>query len=199
MPDADLRTRFGLRVPTSRTWVEAVVADPVAALVDHAHCEMKAATTALMMAARYAAFPDVADAMLALARQEIAHYEQVAVELRRRGVHPEPHGADPYAKALRAHVASDEPQRLVDLLLVSSIVEARSCERFELLADAPVDDALRDLWSEFAVCEAGHHALFVGLAQGIAGADAVARRKDMLLDAEAVIVEALPCAPRIHG
>lgn len=199
MPDADLRTRFGLRVPTSRTWVEAVVADPVAALVDHAHCEMKAATTALMMAARYAAFPAVADAMLALARQEIAHYEQVAVELRRRGVRPEPHGADPYAKALRAHVAADEPQRLVDLLLVSSIVEARSCERFELLADAPVDDALRDLWSEFAVCEAGHHALFVGLAQGIAGADAVARRKDALLDAEAVIVEALPCAPRIHG
>ena len=199
MPDVDPRGRFGLRVPTSRTWVEAVVADPVAALVDHAHCEMKAATTALMMAARYAAFPDVADAMLALARQEIAHYEQVAVELRRRGVHPEPHGADPYAKALRAHVASDEPKRLVDLLLVSSIVEARSCERFELLADAPVDDALRDLWSEFAVCEAGHHALFVGLAQGIAGADAVARRKDMLLDAEAVIVEALPCAPRIHG
>ena len=199
MPDVDPRGRFGLRVPTSRTWVEAVVADPVAALVDHAHCEMKAATTALMMAARYAAFPAVADAMLALARQEIAHYEQVAVELRRRGVRPEPHGADPYAKALRAHVAADEPQRLVDLLLVSSIVEARSCERFELLADAPVDDALRDLWSEFAVCEAGHHALFVGLAQGIAGADAVARRKDMLLDAEAVIVEALPCAPRIHG
>ena len=199
MPDVDPRGRFGLRVPTSRTWVEAVVADPVAALVDHAHCEMKAATTALMMAARYAAFPAVADAMLALARQEIAHYEQVAVELRRRGVRPEPHGADPYAKALRAHVASDEPQRLVDLLLVSSIVEARSCERFELLADAPVDDALRDLWSEFAVCEAGHHALFVGLAEGISGAYAVARRKDALLDAEAVIVEALPCAPRIHG
>jgi tRNA-(ms[2]io[6]A)-hydroxylase len=199
MPDADVRRRFGLRASTRRAWVDAVLANPTATLVDHAHCEMKAATTALMMAARYAAFPAVADAMLALARQEISHYEDVVAELRRRGAAPEPHGADAYAKALRGCVVSDEPARLVDLSPVSAIVEARSRERFELLANAVEDPVLRDLWAEFAACEAGHHALFLTLAENLAGQAVALSRMESLLDAEAVIVEALPCEARIHG
>ena len=199
MPRVDACLLFGLRVPTRWEWVAAALADPVATLVDHAHCEMKAATTALMMAARYAHLPSIADAMLALARQEIAHYETVAAELRRRGRHPEPHGADRYAKALRANVRGVEPHRLLDLLLVCSIVDARSCERFGLLAEQTLDHALKDIWSEFATCEAGHHALFVGLAETIAMKADVVARLAALLEVEAHVLGSLPCEARIHG
>lgn len=199
MPRVDAMERLGLRAPTRAEWVGVALADPVATLVDHAHCEMKAATTALMMAARYAQFVPIADAMLALARQEITHYESVSEELRRRGRHTEPHGSDAYARALRSHVRGNEPERLLDLLLVSSLVEARSCERFEILADAVEDESLRALWSEFAVCEAGHHALFISLAETIADSSQVATRLRELQIAESEIIATLSCEAKIHG
>ena len=87
---------------------------------------------------------------------------------------------------------------LVDRLLVSALIEARSCERLLLLADALPDPRLRDLYARFAQSEAGHERLFVDLARRLGGEAAADARLDALADAEARIVAALPILPRIH-
>jgi tRNA-(ms[2]io[6]A)-hydroxylase len=186
-----------LRSRTDPRWVEVALSDLDATLGDHAHCEKKAAATAVKLCADYPDRPDLVRKMAKLAQEETHHFLAVLNELARRGRTLPPDAGDPYAQALLRHVRGG-PVRLMDQLLVCALIEARSCERLELLGEALADERLRDLYRRFATAEAGHEQLFLDLAREAGGSEPAARRLAELSEAETRIVAALPLEPRIH-
>jgi tRNA 2-(methylsulfanyl)-N6-isopentenyladenosine37 hydroxylase len=205
-----------LKVPTDAAWAGAAMGDLDAVLIDHAHCEMKAASNALSLAARHPGDAELAMALTSLAREEIEHFQRVLAMLVERGVTLGPPPVDAYAAELRK-AAGELPREhhdgspLVDRLLVSALIEARSCERFKLLAEATAAEPARAsehaLWSELLAAEARHYRTFVDLAARAAGGDRarVEARLDAMADAEAKIVtglakaEAQASRAAIHG
>jgi tRNA-(ms[2]io[6]A)-hydroxylase len=186
-----------LRSTTDPRWTAVAAGDLAATLADHAHCEKKAAASALKLVADHPDRPEQVRALAKLAQEELSHLLAVHVEMARLGVAPTPDEGDPYAQALVKLVRSGGPARLVDRLLVSALIEARSCERLLLLAGALPDPRLRDLYARFAQSESGHERLFVDLAVR-EGGEAARARLEVLAAEEARIVAALPLRPRIH-
>jgi tRNA 2-(methylsulfanyl)-N6-isopentenyladenosine37 hydroxylase len=189
-----------LKVPTDGAWAATAMRDVDAVLVDHAHCELKAAANALSLVARHPGDAELARALTDLAREEIDHFQRVVAVLAARGVTLGPPPVDAYAAAVRsaANVLSrDRGTRfaLVDRLLVGAVIEARSCERFQLLAEATEagDAELHALWGELLASEARHYRTFVDLAVRAAGGDrpSVVARLERLAEAEGAIVAAL--------
>jgi len=203
-----------LKVPTDAAWARQALRDVDAVLVDHAHCEMKAASNALSLATRHLADAEIVRAMTDLAREEIEHFQQVLALLVERGVPLGPPPVDAYAAALRRVAAAPGPrgetEALVDRLLVAALIEARSCERFKLLAEAstsqPEHQALGSLWTGLLAAEARHYRTFVAMAERVAGGDrgVVGARLERLAVAEGLIVRDLaraegPSRATIHG
>ena len=190
---------LGLKVSTDGGWAAAAMRDPDAVLVDHAHCELKAATNALSLVARHPGDVELARALTDLAREEIEHFQRVLGVLAARAVPVGPPPVDSYAASLRraASGLARDPRFnvLVDRLLVGALIEARSCERFQLLAEATrgSDAVLHALWNELLASEARHYRVFVDLAVRAAGGDraGVVARLDRLAEAEGAIVRAL--------
>ena len=199
---------FCLRVPTDPAWAREAVKDLDAVLVDHAHCEMKAATNALSLVMRHPGDLALVRALTDLAREELDHFRRVVAFLSRRGLQLGAPPIDNYAAELRramGQLPSPNIPSLTDRLLVGAIIEARSCERFKLLLDAlPADTSpeLRVFYEELFACEARHYRMYVDLARDAlrsqwAGAEerevdsAVQSRLDLLADAEGRIVRAL--------
>ncbi len=186
--------------PTDPAWTGAALADLPALLADHLHCERKAATTALALVRAY---PDREDLVLHLSRlahEETSHLVEVGRRLRRAGGQATRDAGDPYAQALRAEVRRGEPDRQLDLLLVSGLIEARSAERLDLLADAlrPRDPGLADFYAGLATAEHRHRDIFVALARSLVDPATLAARAQALTAREAEVVAALPWGPRIH-
>lgn len=185
-----------LRSTTDPRWAAVAVACFDRTLADHAHCEKKAAASALKLIADHPDRPDVVRALARLAREELDHFLAVLAELGRRGLALPPDGGDPYARALVRLVRGGEGA-LLDRLVVSALIEARSRERLELLSGELPEPRLRELYGRFARSEAGHERLFLDLARRHGG-DAADVRIEVLAEAEARIVSELPILPRIH-
>ena len=122
-----------LHVATPDAWVSHALGDLGTLLVDHANCEYKAAATGMSLITKYRHLPRLQRLMARLVREEMLHYEQVLLFMERMGVEFRPLSASRYARTLRESVRTDEAGRLVDLLIIGAIVEARSCERFATL------------------------------------------------------------------
>ena len=189
---------LNLRVATTAAWLEAVIADFDAFIVDHAACERKAAATGMAFVVRYPDRIELLDPMIAFAREELEHFHQVYRLIERRGLRLSADEPDPYVGQLRALVRGGRDQRLLDRLLVAAVVEARGCERFGMLARGLPDPELRAFYEELAKAEARHHALFPRLARHYFDERVVTDRVEQLLDAEAKIVEKLPVRPALH-
>ncbi|KIG15918.1 tRNA-(ms[2]io[6]A)-hydroxylase [Enhygromyxa salina] len=201
-----------LAAGTDERWGQWALEHMDAILLDHAHCEKKAASTALSMIFRYPDRPQLMMPMSALAREELEHFEQVVALIRRRGgefVRQEP---SPYAARLMAATRKHEPGRLLDILLCCSLIEARSCERMQLIAgalaerggDAPGHELheLYGLYNGLLVSEARHHATYVELARGCVQIDEaeLQGRLAELAAHEASVIEAAPREqPRMHN
>ena len=200
-----------LKVPTNRAWAASAMRDANAVLVDHAHCELKAASNALSLVARHPGDPELTRALTDLAREEIEHFQRVVALLAARNVPLGPPPVDEYAAALRRAVHAlprgATGSVLVDRLLVGALIEARSCERFQLLAEAAreADVELHAFWKELLASEARHYRTFVDLAARAAGdREAAVARLERLAEAEGAIVAALSNAgdvsrATIHG
>jgi tRNA-(ms[2]io[6]A)-hydroxylase len=186
-----------LRSRTDPRWVDAALSDLDRTLGDHAHCEKKAAATALKLVADHPDRPGLVRALARLAQEEQRHLLAVLAELGRRGAPLPPDRGDPYAQRLLALVRPG-PERLLDRLLVGALIEARSCERLQLLGPALPEARLRELYRRLAASEAGHEALFADLAAEAFGAERARARLGELAEAEAAIVADLPLLPRIH-
>ena len=188
-----------LRAPTPAAWLATVLDGFDAFLQDHCANERKASASAVLLAVHYPERRALVDAMVGLAREELAHFARVYDLLARRGLTLGIDSPDPYMGAMtRLMRKGDSLQFLVDRLLVFGIVEARGCERFELLAAALPDAALRAFYAELMRDEARHHGLFVRLANRYAPRAVVAARLEALLDAEARLIAALPVRAAVH-
>ena len=169
-----------LAAPSSAAWLEAANARPDLLLIDHAHCERKAAGVALQLMFRYPSDAPLAEALSPLAREELEHFELVLQVLERRGIALRPLAAPAYGASLAAAVRRQEPQRQLDALLVAGLIEARSHERMALLAAHAEDPELRELYGELLASEARHFGLYWVLAEERHGREAtVARLEDL--------------------
>ncbi len=166
MPESDLPLRYHTPV----TWAALALADPLALLNDHAHLEKKAATNALELLHRW---PEPSPpenwvaAMTAVARDEVEHLALVCRVLARRGGRLTKSHSNPYANALHGLVRKGGVGELVDRLLVSSLIEARSCERFLLLSKSCEDAELAKLYRGLWASEHGHYLSFLQLAREV--------------------------------
>lgn len=161
-----LRSEFAhplLRAPTPDAWVTQACELPQVLLIDHANCEKKAASTALSLMFAYAEDLDLSDKMSRLAREELRHFEQVARLLGALKIAPQRLAPGRYAAHLRRLVASGEPQREVDLMVCGAFIEARSAERFAVLAEA-IDPPAAELFRGLHEAEARHYELYLELA-----------------------------------
>jgi tRNA-(ms[2]io[6]A)-hydroxylase len=153
-----------LRVATPEGWVHAACAATEVLLIDHANCEKKAASTALALMFAYAEDLELTDKMSRLAREELRHYEQVAKLIGSLQVTPQRLAPGRYAERLRRLVARSEPQREVDLMICGALIEARSCERFAVLANA-IGPPLSELFQGLHNAEARHYRVYLDLAR----------------------------------
>jgi len=206
---------LGLKVDTDEAWVEAAMRDLDGVLVDHAHCEMKAASNALSLVARHPESAALVRALTELAREEIEHFQRMLALLEARSLPLGSPPVDDYAASLRSAAQADSrgPKLgpLVDRLLVGALIEARSCERFKLLASALERAGEREVstfYSELLAAEARHYRTFIDLAVEAsapsgASRDDVLTRLDVLAEREGAIVQGLARNPKpratIHG
>jgi tRNA-(ms[2]io[6]A)-hydroxylase len=153
-----------LAVPTPASWVREAIDRLPELLHDHANCELKAASTALGFIYRYPEKADLAHRMSRLAREELRHFEQVRKILAERDVEFEHVSASRYAGKLREAVREREPQRLMDMLIVGALIEARSCERFAALVPHLPDDLAR-FYAGLLASEARHFEHYLAFAR----------------------------------
>jgi tRNA-(ms[2]io[6]A)-hydroxylase len=153
-----------LRCETPAGWVSVALANIDALLIDHANCEKKAASTAMNLMYRYVDKPTLLEKMAQLAREELLHFEQVVKLMKDRGVIYTHLGPARYASALRDHIRTHEPARLVDTMIIGAFVEARSCERFAALAPH-LDGTMQKYYLSLLKSEARHFEDYLALAR----------------------------------
>jgi tRNA-(ms[2]io[6]A)-hydroxylase len=184
---------------TAPGWVAGQLPALATLLVDHAHCEKKAASTAVNLIFRYQPDAALMTPLSALAREELEHFEQVLALLAARDIPFGPLDPSPYAAELHVAVRRPEPERLLDTLLVCALIEARSCERMRLLAEELPDEELRAFYRSLLATEARHHATYVDLALERWPKDVVLGRLAELAAHEAEVAARMPVEPRIHS
>ena len=187
-----------LAAPTTAAWVDSACAHWRTLLVDHAHCEKKAASSALALIFAYPEDGPLGLAVSRLAREELRHFEQVSQQMLRLGVPMERQRPGRYATGLRAALASHEPMRKLDLLLSSALIEARSCERFGLLAPR-LAEPLGGFYATLARSEARHYELYLKLAAASAGKLPWRLRLRELAAIEAELATAPDALMRFHS
>ena len=188
-----------LRVPTPPGWLEVVLGDFDAFLVDHAASERKASATGMSFVVRYPDRQALLEPLIEFAREELEHFHRVFRVMAARGLTLGPDYKDEYVNQLLKEVRHGGDALLVDRLLVAGVVEARGCERLRLLAGAAaLPPELRELYDDLGRAEARHHALFFRLARRVAPEAEVTARADALLAREAELIRSLPLRPAVH-
>jgi tRNA-(ms[2]io[6]A)-hydroxylase len=189
---------LSLAAPTDPAWTARVLEALPELLLDHAHCEKKAAGTAVQLLFRYPQHGFLLATLSALAREELGHFEQVLALMAARGVAFGRQRPSPYAGRLKQAVRVGEPEQLIDTLLCCALIEARSCERFGLLAEAVPDGELAGFYRGLLACEARHHRSYLDLAGHLAPEPALRERLAELAKLEAEILATAPAWSRMH-
>ena len=190
---------LSLQSPSSERWLRQVDSHLDEILIDHAHCEKKAAGTAMNLLFAYVDNHELTRAMTEIVREELEHFHQVRALLDQRGIRFYKLGPSGYGAKLHALVRKDEPGRAVDRLLVAGLIEARSCERFGILRERLADRELAEFYGSLFESEARHHSTYVRLAKEFLPGEAVHWRLEELAQAEAAIVLAGEEEPRMHS
>jgi tRNA-(ms[2]io[6]A)-hydroxylase len=192
---------LGLKLPTDPRWVNIVETNIAEILTDHAYCEQKAATNAINMVIQFPEYPELVDAMLALAQEELQHFRQVHDKIRERGFAFGRERRDDYVWELNQFIRKGRERHivLVDRLLFAAVVEARSCERFRILSEKISDPDLRDFYRELMISEANHYTLFIGFARKYGQGEDVDKRWQEFLDYEAQLIAKYGKKETMHG
>jgi tRNA-(ms[2]io[6]A)-hydroxylase len=183
---------------TPRAWVDAALADLPTLLVDHANCEKKAASTAMALIFAYPEDRSLSVALSRLAREELKHFEQVERLMKKLDLPYQRMKPGRYASELRKLVRTHEPKRKLDLMIVHALIEARSCERFRLLAKrmpAPVGD----LYEQLERSEARHFELYLDFAEREFDAAEIANRMEIIATREAELATSADRELRFHS
>lgn len=160
---------------TPEAWLQRALTELPTLLIDHAHCEKKAAATALKLMYRYPEREQLQWQLSRLAREELRHFEQVMELMKARGISLRALPPSRYAKGLRQHIRKNDPDQLVDLLIIGAFIEARSCERFSALANAVPDAELSRYYRFLLRSESRHFHHYLEMAQSYSATDIQAR------------------------
>ena len=182
---------------TPASWLDAAVNDVPTLLIDHANCEKKAAATAMNLMYRYTEKPELLKKMSQLAREELLHFQQVVELMEKRGVVYIKLSPSRYASKLRELISTHNELSLIDTLIVGSLIEARSCERFAKLAPR-LDDELAKFYKSLLKSEARHFEDYLALARRYSKAD-IDERVLQIANAEAELINAPDSQLRFHS
>lgn len=183
---------------TEDTWLEAVLADFDAFLLDHAACERKASAMAMTFVVRYPDREAILDPMIRLAKEELAHFHQVFGICQSRGLRFSRDNKDPYVNALLRSVRQGRDIEFLDRLVMAGVVEARGHERFWRLAEALPPGEMKDFYVAIARSESKHSGLFVRLAEIYFPTDVVEDRVAFFIEKETEAIAAIPPRPALH-
>jgi tRNA-(ms[2]io[6]A)-hydroxylase len=190
---------LSLQSVTTQRWLDQVDRSLEEILVDHAHCEHKAASTAMSLMGAYIDHAELCREMTLIINEELEHFQMVLDMLSQRGIPFRRQRPGHYGGELKALVRPNEPDRAVDRLLIAGLIEARSCERFQLLAEHVSDSQLSQFYASLFESEARHHSTYVRLAKLFAEHHSVKQRLSELALAEAEIIGRGNPLPRMHS
>jgi tRNA-(ms[2]io[6]A)-hydroxylase len=175
--------------PTPEAWLDEACQRLPEMLLDHANCELKAASTALGFLYRYPDRSALAQRMSRLAREELRHFEQVRSIMDDMNIPFERLSASRYAGGLRDAARTQEPHKLLDLLLIGALIEARSCERFAKIAPR-LPEKLGRFYGGLLASEARHFEHYIAFAKSECGVDdaEIERRLTELKTIEAALI-----------
>ena len=192
---------LGLKLATDPRWVNIVENNIQEVLTDHAWCEQKAATNAISLIALNSEHTELVTAMLQLAQEELQHFEMVHNIIKKRGFKLGRERKDSYVNELYKFMnkGGSRQQSLVDRLLFSAMIEARSCERFKVLAQNIKDEELASFYRDLMISEAGHYTLFLKFARKYGDGINVEKRWQELIEFEAEVIQRYGKSETIHG
>jgi tRNA-(ms[2]io[6]A)-hydroxylase len=190
---------LSLKSSTPPWWLDGLDRHVDELLIDHAHCEKKAAGTALNLIFHYVERIELVRELTPIVHEEMAHFTQVLNLLDERGIRFRRLTPSSYGRKLNDLVRKQEPQRAIDRLLVAALIEARSCERFSLLRDRLPDRELAQFYGALYASEARHHSTYVELARLFDKHHEVDARLEELATAEAAIIDAGDPLTRVHS
>jgi tRNA-(ms[2]io[6]A)-hydroxylase len=192
------RKSIDILLATPANWVDTVLQDFDAFLVDHANCERKASALAMSLIVRYPDRQHIIPSLIDLAQEELQHFREVYEIMEQRGLSLVKDEPDPYVNQLLNAARHGRDERFLDRMLIASIVECRGAERFGLLAAALDDGPMKAFYDRLWKCETKHGHLFVHLLLKECDERAVYQRLEELMQHEATIVQNLELRPALH-
>ena len=192
---------LGLKLPTDPRWVNIVEKNIDEILTDHAYCEQKAARTAISLIVSFPEYTELTQEMVALSREEMAHFKMVHDRIIARGQTLGRDRKDLYVVELMKFFpkGGSRTDQLVHRLLYAALIEARSCERFRLLSEELKDRDLAEFYHKLMVSEAGHYTMFLKFARQYGNLEEVNQKWQDLLEYEAKIMKDLGKKETVHG
>lgn len=184
---------LGLKLPTDPRWVNLVDQSIEDILTDHAYCEQKAASSGISLIINYPELEDMVEEVTKVVDEEWGHFRLVLEELKKRNLKLGRLRKDEYVNELHKRIKSNGSHEgiLLDRLLMSALIEARSCERFKLLSQQCSDLDLRDFYKKLMISEAGHYKLFIDLAYQYIGKEKTDKRWQFFLETESAVMQTL--------
>lgn len=192
---------LGLKLPTDPRWVNIAEKNIEEILIDHAYCEQKAASTAISLIVSFPEYEELVIKMTELAQEEMSHFKMVHDLMRSRGIKMGRDRKDLYVVELMTFFpkGGSRTDQLIHRLLYAALIEARSCERFRLLADQLKDESLKKFYRKLMISEANHYTMFLKLARQFGNESKVNKKWQDLLEFEAKIMKRLSQHKSIHG
>ena len=188
-----------LHKETRQDWIGQALGAMDEILLDHAHCEKKAASMAVNLMFRYPNHPQLMQALSELAREELRHFEQILAVLEERAVPFRRQKPSTYAGRLVSIVRKDEPDRMMDLMLCACLIEARSCERMKILSEHLEDAKLARLYKGLLACEARHHQVYIDMLETIFEREQIMQRLEVIARHESTVLDAPDDFIRLHS
>jgi len=184
---------------SSERWIKLALSNPTEILIDHAHCEKKAAGVAIQLMFKYPSEQSLSEVLSPIAREELEHFEKILNFLKDKGIEIKPLKPPPYGSELAKNIRREEPHRMLDSFLVAGIIEARSHERLSILALNFEDASLREIYNSLLESEARHFGVYWKLAQEKFSKKEVFKRLNELAQKETEILSQTFPLPRIHS
>ena len=192
---------LGLKLPTDPRWVNIAEKNIDEILIDHAHCELKAASTANSLIMSFPEYSDLVTEMVSIVKEEMSHFKMVHERLLKRNIKLGRDRKDLYVHDLIKFFpkGGSRTTQLVHRLLYAALIEARSCERFRLLSENIQDKELAKFYRDLMVSEANHYTLFLKFARKFGERKEVDEKWNSLLEYEAGLMKNLGTNETIHG
>ncbi|WP_213277433.1 tRNA-(ms[2]io[6]A)-hydroxylase [Chryseobacterium indologenes] len=191
---------FKLKLPTDPRWANIAEGNIGEILTDHAWCEQKAATNAIGLITMLPEYPEIVTELLAIAQEELDHFNQVHEIIKKRGHTFGRARKDDYVNELAKFIVQGKREDLiVDKMLFAAMIEARSCERFKVLTENIKDEELKVFYKELMISEANHYTTFIGFARQLGDPEKVNKRWEEWLEYEASIIKSYGNKETIHG